>query len=231
MIPDKNLFIVTSSINCRIGVFTADQRFVQTIESLISVRNNVENVIIMLADVSVPELTDEQKKTLGQYCDVFVDVSSVPLAREYNISGLKSHAENALMYNVLMNLKYDMQLQRIMQPVKRIFKYSGRTKITEEFDISKYDGLFGKFVFKKRIPTWMPQIEHDATHLLITRLFSFCPSLMEVYLECIRKNFAVLNQLDTEHAHFVNIPKEYLVEFDVVGCEGLLAGNGSIERY
>lgn len=231
MIPDKNLFIVTSSINCRIGVFTAEQRFQQTIESLISVRNNVKGVIIMLADVSVPELTDEQKKTLGQYCDIFVDVSSVPLVREYTAAGLKSHAENALMYNVLMNLKYDMQLQRIMQPIKRIFKYSGRTTITEDFDISKYDDLFGKFVFKKRIPTWMPQIQDGATHLLITRLFSFCPSLMDVYLECIRKNFAVLNQLDTEHAHFINIPKEHLMEFDIVGCEGLLAGNGSIERY
>ena len=36
---------------------------------------------------------------------------------------------------------------------------------------------------------------------------------------------------DTEHAHFANIPKEYLVEFDKVHCWGWLAGNGQIEHY
>jgi hypothetical protein len=40
-----------------------------------------------------------------------------------------------------------------------------------------------------------------------------------------------LNYMDTEHAHFVNIPKKYLVEFDNIGCVGFLAGNGATEVY
>ena len=67
--------------------------------------------------------------------------------------------------------------------------------------------------------------------LLITRMFSFCPSLYDTYLQVIQKNFQVMNQLDTEHAHFYNIPKEHLVEFDTLHCWGKMAGNGQIEHY
>jgi hypothetical protein len=41
----------------------------------------------------------------------------------------------------------------------------------------------------------------------------------------------MLGQIDTEHAHWVNIPKQYLIEFDKVHCWGWLAGNGQIEHY
>jgi len=37
--------------------------------------------------------------------------------------------------------------------------------------------------------------------------------------------------MDFEHAHFVNIPKEHLVEFDKIHCSGWLAGNGQVEKY
>ncbi len=36
---------------------------------------------------------------------------------------------------------------------------------------------------------------------------------------------------DTEHAHFVNIPKQFLVEYEKINCWGWLAGNGQIEHY
>ena len=231
MIPDKNLFIVTSAVKPVIGVYSHNDRYKQTIESLVSVRKNVKDVIILLVDVSVVSLTEEEKKELSQYCDIFLDASNIPLVRDMSAAGHKSHAENALLYNVLMNLKYDIQLQRIMQPVKRLFKFSARSELDEGFNIEDYDNLFGKFVFKRRISTWMNPVQKDATHLLITRMFSFCPSLVDVYLDVIRKNFEILNSVDTEHAHYVNIPKQYLIEFDRIGCWGYLAGNGQVERY
>ena len=100
----------------------------------------------------------------------------------------------------------------------------------EQFDITEYDNLFGKFVFKKRIPTWMhtPEI----SDLLITRMFSFCPSLIDTYLTVIQDNIPLIQRgFDTEHAHFANIPKQHLVEFDKIHCWGWLAGNGQIEHY
>ena len=231
MIPNKNLFIVTSSVKPVIGVYPHPVRYQQTIDSLISLRNTIKDAIIMFVDVSVVPLTDEERKNISEKCDIFMDASNIPIVRELSLKGFKGHAETALLYNIMMNLKYDLQMQKIMQPVKRIFKFSGRTLMTEDFNIKDYDGLFGKFVFKKRIPTWMSEVKHGATDLLITRMFSFCPSLIDVYAEVSKKNFELLNDIDFEHAHFVNIPKEHLVEFDTIGCIGYLAGNGNIERY
>lgn len=231
MIPDKNLFIVTSAVKPVIGVYSHNDRYKQTIESLVSVRKNVKDVIILLADVSVVSLTEEEKKELSQYCDIFLDASNIPLVRDMSAAGHKSHAENALLYNVLMNLKYDIQLQRIMQPVKRIFKFSARSELDEGFNIEDYDNLFGKFVFKRRISTWMNPVQKDATHLLITRMFSFCPSLIDNYVQVTQQNFPLFQHMDFEHAHFVNIPKKYLVEFDKIHCTGWLSGNGQTESY
>ena len=102
--------------------------------------------------------------------------------------------------------------------------------MADSFDIKQYDGLFGKFVFKKRMRTWMGN--NAIPSLLITRLFSFCPSLIDTYLEVIQKNLSTISQgYDTEHAHFVNIPQKYLIEFDKINCWGWLAGNGQIEHY
>mgnify|MGYP003338550445 FL=1 len=70
------------------------------------------------------------------------------------------------------------------------------------------------------------------SHLLITRMFSLCPSLIDTYLSVVGQNIQAIQQgFDTEHAHFYNIPKQHLVEFDKLHCHGWLAGNGKIEYY
>ena len=153
-----------------------------------------------------------------------------PTVRMLTERGMKSQAENVMMFHTLQTLKNSPETNRLMNSVKRIFKFSGRSVLEDSFDISEYDNMFGKFVFKKRIPTWMPQ--NQVSHLLITRLFSMCPSLIDTYLNMIPQNLQLVdNGFDTEHAHFANIPKEYLVEFDKIHCWGWLAGNGQIEHY
>jgi len=116
----------------------------------------------------------------------------------------------------------------LLKDVKRIFKFSARSELEDSFDIREYDNMFGKYVFKKAVPTWMP---NGPSNLFITRLFSFCSSLVDNYCVVIQKNMLILGQIDTEHAHWVNIPKEHLVEFDRTHCWGWLAGNGKIEHY
>ncbi len=99
----------------------------------------------------------------------------------------------------------------MLTSVNRIFKFSARSQLEDSFNIKDYDNTFGKFVFKKRIPTWTGDIKFGADHLLITRMWSMCPSLVDTYLSVIQENLRLLSNglADTEHAHFVNIPKEY----------------------
>lgn len=230
LIPDKNVFIITSSIKPNIGAFTDEQRFEQTIKTLKSVREKVPSAIILVSDASARPLTDDERLAISQNSDFYIDIGQEPTVRMLTERGMKSQAENVMMFHTLSTLKHSPQTSRLMNSVKRIFKFSGRSELEDTFDINDYDNMFGKFIFKKRIPTWMAQ--DRVSHLFITRLFSMCPSLIDTYLQVIQANLQLVDQgFDTEHAHFANIPQEYLVEFDKLHCWGWLAGNGQIEHY
>jgi hypothetical protein len=120
-----------------------------------------------------------------------------------------------------------------MLSVNRIFKLSGRTDLLDSFDIYEHDH-FGKYVFKKRIPTWLTDSRKEfATNLLITRMYSFCPSLIDNYLDSLRQIITVTNQtrIDTEHAHFLVLNKEIIVELDQIHCQGTVATTNTLEVY
>jgi len=224
MIPDKNLFIVTSSLKPNMGAFNDADRFAQTIASLKSIRKRFPAGVIVFSDVSLRPVSDLEKEALARLCDAYIDMSEQPDVRGFSQHNMKSHAENALLFYTLHTLKQN----NLLKDVKRIFKFSARSELEVTFNIKEYDGLFGKYVFKKAIPTWMA---NSPDKLFITRMFSFCTSLLDNYLIVIQKNMGLLDKIDTEHAHWINIPKEYLVEFDKVHCWGWLAGNGQIEHY
>jgi hypothetical protein len=227
IIPDKNLFIVTSALKPVIGVISQPERLSQTLDTLHDLRNKVPDAIICFADCSVNPVPKVDMDLISQYCDIFMDVSTERATQYFSQNGMKSHAENALLFAVLLNLRNDPQFGPLMKTVNRIFKYSARSSLTSGFDISHYENYFGKYVFKTRVPSWT----HDKDNLLITRLFSFCPSLLDNYLEVIQKNMPLLDTMDTEHAHWVNIPKDRLVEFDRLFCSGIMAGTGQTEQY
>jgi hypothetical protein len=224
MIPDKNLFIITSCLKPNSGAFSDDQRFSQTIATLKSVRQKVPEAIIVFADVSLRTVSDLERETIAGLCNAYIDLSEQPDVRNLSINNQKSTAENVLLFYTIQTLKQN----NLLKDVKRIFKFSARSELEDSFDITKYDNLFGKYVFKKAISTWMT---NGPEKLFITRMFSFCTSLVDNYLSVVQKNVLLTDKIDTEHAHWVNIPKEHLVEFDKIHCWGWLAGNGQIEHY
>lgn len=235
-IIDKDLFIVTSAIKTGIGVIDEQSRFNQTIQGLQSLRKYAPNAIVMLVDASSKPVSEHEHHVLSQLCDRTIMFNGDEDLMTLAGAGLKSQAEIVLLFKTINALKFHPELQKMMADVRRVFKLSGRTDMIEGFDPSAYDNQFGKYVFKKRIPSWLPinkQAESGCDHLLITRMYSFCTSLMDDYFNTLPQIYNTVNQhgVDTEHAHFGNIKKEYLVEFDNLYCEGVLAGNGQIERY
>ena len=233
LIPDRNLFIVTSSLKPNMGAYSDVERFEQTINSLQSLRQKVPDAIILFSDCSARPVTDYERQEISKYINLYLDLSTQPNCQHCVVNGLKSPGENNLLFFTLLTLKQNPQVSPILNQVKRIFKYSARTIMEDSFDVKEYDNLFGKFVFKKRLPTWMNQPIFGGDHLFITRLYSFCPSLIDTYLGVLQKNLELFQKgvPDTEHAHYITIPKEHLVEFDKLHCWGWLAGNGQVEHY
>ena len=235
-IPKTDLFIVTSALRTGIGVIDEQTRLNQTIEGLKSLRKAAPDAIIMWVDASSRMVDEATITQVTQYCDksinFFGDEDLMSLAN----AGLKSQAEITLLFKTLNIIKQHPELQKMMAGVRRVFKLSGRTNMLEGYDPKEYDDLYGKYVFKKRIPSWLPpqkQLESGCDHLYITRMYSFCMSLFDDYyatLPLIYRKIGEFN-IDTEHSHFASIDKSKVVEFDNLYCQGMLAGNGQVEVY
>jgi len=236
IIPDKDLFIVTSALRTSIGVIDDDTRIKQTIEGLKSLRKKAPDAIILWVDASSRMVDEATMAQVAQYSDrsisFFGDEDLMSLAN----AGLKSQAEITLLFKTLSIIKQHPDLQKMMADVRRVFKLSGRTNMLEGYDPKAYDDLYGKYVFKKRIPSWLAphkQVESDCNHLYITRMYSFCVSLLDNYLHILPEIYRTVNEfgVDTEHAHFGNTNKDLVIEFENLYCEGVLAGNGQTEKY
>ena len=228
----KNLFIVTSALKPTIGVINEDDRFQQTIDTLKSIKKVVPDALIVFTDGSPFTIEKEKLKEISTYVDASFTWSHDEEVKELSKHGHKSLAENRLMLLTLFTLVNNKDYKNLLQDVKRIFKFSARSTLHDTFDISAYDNLEGKYVFKKRVPTWMTD-KSFVDHLYITRLFSFCPTLIGDYIQTIVRNISVIAQrhIDTEHAHFHNLNKDLVIEFDTLHCEGIMAGTGAVERY
>lgn len=236
IIPNTDLFIVTSAIKTSIGVIDEQTRLNQTIEGLQSLRKTAPDAIILLVDASSKPLDEAITIQLNKLADksisFFGDEDLMALAN----AGLKSQAEVTLLFKTLSIIKQHPELQKMMASVRRVFKLSGRSNMLEGYNPREYDKLYGKYVFKNRMASWLPpqkQLESGCDHLYITRMYSFCVSLFGDYLNILPQIYQTINQhgVDTEHAHFGNINKDYVVEFENLYCEGVLAGNGQTEKY
>jgi len=233
IIPDKTLFIVTSALNADMGAISREDRFEQTLKGLISLRQKVPDALILLTDGSPHKLEEQKVQALSRYVNFVADFSGDAQINQFSVNHRKSEAENVLLIKTLLLFKQDVGMMKMLHSIKRIFKLSGRTDILKDFDLEEHDH-FGKYVFKKRIPTWLTdERKKFATDLLITRMFSFCPSLINDYIEVMNENIKLMVQtrLDTEHAHFLKIDQDYLVELDNLHCQGAVASTGEVEVY
>jgi hypothetical protein len=227
------MFIVTSALNPNMGILNRQERLEQTIEGLVSLRRKCPDAIVILADGSPEPVEREKYDSMSQFVNLIVDFSGDREIAQFASIGRKSEAENVLMLKVMMLLKQSANMMRLMHSVSRIYKFSARTVFLDDFDITEHDH-FGKYVFKKRMPTWMGgEVAETFTDLLITRFFSFCPSLIDDYSIVCRRNVDVIQntRVDTEHAHFFNIESDRLVELDKIHCQGVMASTGATEIY
>ena len=225
IIPDKKLFIVTSALRPTIGIFDKQTRLNQTLETVKSIRAKVPDSIIIITDASVEEVPQSDIEQISPWMNGVVSWTQDNEIRYFSQQGHKSIAESLLMMKTLIMLKRNPGVSKMLNSVKRIFKISGRYRLNEKFDITDYDHdrLYGKYIFKKRMPSWCGR-----ESLLVTRLWSMCPSLLDEYVATLPNIINTIGSqgIDTEHAHFECLNKEHLVEFDYVYVEGQVAQTG-----
>lgn len=216
-----DIFIVPSCIKSKVGMINHADRFEQTLKTFATVRQQVPDAVIVFCDSSIGGLEETKRFKIKNSVDYYLDYSDDPTAQEINERMLKSHGETYLLKSAILFARDKLNLQK---ETGRMFKLGGRCELLNEFTMNDYANADGKFVFKKRLDSWMDkniQQHFGSTHLLETRLYSWNLNMIDEYISILDKNFDLLNSgLDTEHAHYVNIPKDKLLEFDVlnVGC-------------
>lgn len=232
-IPNKNLFLITSALDTGIGIINAKDRLEQTVETLKNLKEKVPEAIVLLVDGSPNKVSDETRNVISNYCQAIY--WNDPDIFAMSSSGRKSESEIIMVFKTLMMFKQNVQMMKLFHSVKRIFKYSARSILTEDFDISKYDDLYGKYVFKNAIPSWMDENrkKNVTDHLYITRFYSFCPSLLDNYMQTLQPilNNVIQHGIDTEHSHYLCLDKRLVTEFKTLGVEGIMGGTGLKEIY
>jgi hypothetical protein len=214
MNTQNNLFIVTSTIVTNHGMISSQDRFLQTIETIESIRKNDKNSKIFLIDNS--EIPEEIKKILSDKVDMFMGIGQRNATKIFNINQMKGAGE---LYMLLVAIDFLMSNNL---KFKRIFKLSGRYKLSDNFDMRFYDDLGEKFCFKTR------EKDYNNNFFFHTRMWSVDGNLIEDMKEIIQKSFKMhISNLDKnltiENCIYKNMNFSKLVEVGTIYCEGYIA--------
>ena len=167
-----NTFIINSTINTIEGFSNYDiqERAKQTYETIDSIQDKVPDAKIILVDNSYKRLPEAMRFVLTYHTDLFIDIDN-ETTRDSTYHSYRKRGRGE-MYQIMKALKEAREKELIGD---RVFKISGRYKLSDSFNIHDYDNMIGKYVFKKREQSLKKYTEY----YLPTRLWSFCGTLMD----------------------------------------------------
>lgn len=239
----KNLVLVTSAVYTNYGIYNPEQRIQQTLDTVKSAKKYIPNATVVLIDNSTTDVQDDNSDvfnelidTVDYYIDNSDDADIQYFHKNVQNYDIGKNAMEALgIFKALNHISQDADLMNEVTSSSRIFKLSGRYQVTDKFDIAKFDNAdtAGKYVFKRAQPSWIPSADTGVATLYQTRLYSFTPDLfidtIKLFEAIINNMFSTFNQqkyIDNEHSMSKFLPKDKLVELDVVGLQGNIAPNG-----
>jgi hypothetical protein len=239
----KNIVLLTSAVYSNYGIYKPIERIQQTLETAISAKKYIPDAVVILVDnsqVAVQNDNSPEFDKLIDSVDYYIDNSDDPNIQFFhnNVTNYdigKNSMEVIGLIKALTYISSDREMMQQVSDANRIYKLSGRYKITDKFDITQHDNenTKGKYVFKQRQPAWCDQNVTGVTTLLQTRLYSFTPDLfgmtINLFQDIIQNMIDTYNQqkyIDVEHSMVKFIPADKLVELETVGLTGNIAPNG-----
>ena len=214
----SEVFIISSTINTPLGLVPVSERLEQTLNTVASIRKHLPRAGIILVDNSstpVPRYTE-----LESSVDVFLDIGQRRICRHFNSCGIKGAGES---YNILVGLD---ALEKSGVTAWRIFKISGRYRLSDSFDIGIYHNMQGKFCFRQR------DQNSSGDFFLHSRMWSACGSQLAQMRELVSKSFQthLEHEITIEQALYKNLDQDTLVELDTIHCEGIIAPWNTLVR-
>ena len=248
----KTTWIISSAINTNVGVYSPDMRIIQTHETLNSIQRFYPDAKFILVEAGNPMPTDSDLYNhLKARCHVNLDMTGNDQIKHLQenflnkmtnrtemggATGLtKTVAELTIMGAVLDALANNEDIAPALD-TDRIFKISGRYQLSPLFDPTVYENLAGKYVFKERDATWMPDAKETigTEYGFSSRLWSFTPDLLDdtqaaiddMIVDCLE--ISNTHYIDIEHLLFKHIGTERTVELEHTHLFGSIAPTGTV---
>lgn len=219
------IFFVNHALKVnQLSVYTEEERFKQTIETLDSINKYCPSNQVFIFDSSPERPNVEYFQELSDRGAIVFYTGDEPDVKKFSQMGLRSVAECiTFIYFLSWFKKQNYQS-------KRIYKLSGRYRLNDNFILND-ESYKDAFVFSKALHSWMPQHRQDAIgvhklfrlrcwHMDYSLLDRFHTTLPTILQDCSQYG------IDVEHSYYKNLHIYNIVEVDKIGVCGNIAPSG-----
>ena len=238
----KPLFLISSALHTKHGIFSAEQRLSQTILTLESIKDKIPNARILIIESSAEaSITEDETKTLEPLVEGILNFNPDQQVQEiYQTGGdnwdIVKNITELTVYGKALDFIVRQQPQ-ILDDVSRVFKLSGRYILNNDFDLQKHlaPEAQDKYIFATRRISQFPAIVTDGlTHQFFSRLWSW--PVQKTALVFFRYNVMLEHAIgllgqkkygDIEHLLFKYFSGPYVKELTTIGVEGQIGPNGA----
>jgi len=232
-VKSESVFLVSSAIHAKHGIYDTQTRLDQTIETCKSIRNKCDVEIILL-DGGHENLTEQEREILSEHIDKFY--SFVDQDNIKQIQQVPNHDIVKNMIEIIMFGSFFDQIDREgwQNNYKRIFKMSGRYTLNDNFDYDKHMKATDKIIVRGPFTSQFdPKITDGVNFQYMSRLWSFdttlLPYVKDAYLNMFKNMVDRVNAggyIDIEHLLFSHLDAKLIENIGTLGVQGNIAPNG-----
>ena len=229
-----SVFLVSSAIHAKHGVYDTQTRLEQTIETCKSIRNKCDAEIIIL-DGGYQDITKTERDILSQYIDKFYTFSDAE-----NIQQIQQVPNHDIVKNMIEIIMYGSFFDKAMEDgwrekYKRIFKMSGRYTLNDDFNYDKHMQAADKIIVRGPFTSQFRQETTGGITLqYMSRLWSFdaflLPYVTDLYTDMFNhmtERLTAKGYIDIEHLLFHHLDPVLIENIGKLGVEGNIAPNGA----
>jgi hypothetical protein len=241
----KTLWLCSSALHTRHGVFSAEKRLEQTVSTLESIKAVDPSARILIIESGAEAgITTEESDKLKPYIEGLLNFNpDVQVQEIYKMADTNWDVAKNLTELVVFGKALDFiirQQPELLEGIDRVFKISGRYRLNENFDISKHldPKMNESYIFATRRVSQFPAIVTDGlTHQFFSRLWSW--PTQKTALVFFRYNLMIEDFVgtmaqkkyrDIEHLLFRYFSGPFSVELPNIGIQGELGPNGVLVK-
>jgi hypothetical protein len=230
----QHAFMITSAINTKFGVFSAEQRLQQTKDTINSIAGRVAGVKIYLIEMSAIPLTQEQRSELALLVDDIIDFDDNQDVKDiFNGSENWDWVKNATEVMCFKQAIEQLQEQGEFAGIDRIHKISGRYVLSDDFDLTVFDKNTDRIIVKQQMTSQFPYEVTLVNRQYMSRLWSWPTSLTEEVIKVYEDGFVYIAEriaaggyCDIEHMLYKFLPQQHVHEVAKTGVSGNIGPNG-----